>query len=242
MKKLVLMVMASLSLSLLSFTGLAGVVIKDNGETEISLSNSNYNRIYIKGDEIWDFAFPPGSLAIQQDKEDHSVYIMPARTPITLFLTTKNGRHFSLTLNGEESLGKTIELIPSGAPSKTTMLGLQKNNNQNTNITQEAVPEAISAMLEHMENHKPFMDVAIKKQYGRAERWSKGLSLLPKESWEGKQLRGEVIELYNNSNKPLMLSQEWFAKEGTLAIKFSKPSLSPKQSAMLYRIQEVSHG
>ncbi len=37
---------------------------------------------------------------------------LAATNPFTLFLTTEAGRHFSLTLNSEESLGKTIELTP----------------------------------------------------------------------------------------------------------------------------------
>ncbi|HFK3115432.1 TPA: type-F conjugative transfer system secretin TraK [Legionella pneumophila] len=48
--------------------------------------------------------------------------------------------------------------------------------------------------------------------------------------------------MYNGGKEPLELAQEWFAKEGTLAIKFSKPSLAPGEKAMLYRVQGVSHG
>ncbi|WP_259293221.1 TraK domain-containing protein [Legionella bozemanae] len=55
-------------------------------------------------------------------------------------------------------------------------------------------------------------------------------------------MKGETIELYNRGKEPLELSQEWFAKVGTLAIKFSKPSIAPGEKAMLYRVQGVRHG
>ncbi|MDF1931907.1 type-F conjugative transfer system secretin TraK [Legionella pneumophila] len=57
--------------------------------------------------------FPPNAMAIKRDEQDGSVYVMlAAANPFTLFLTTESGRHFSVTVNGEESLGKTIELVP----------------------------------------------------------------------------------------------------------------------------------
>jgi len=225
-------------LSLKSFAQ-AGVPVANNGEISLTLSANNYNRILIKNDEIWDFAFPPGALGIQRDKGDHSVYILPVRAPVTLFLTTKLGRHYSVTVNTEDSLGKTIELIPkepAAALAKATTV------NKPEKAPQEEVPEAITSLLTHMEQNKPFTDVAVKRYFGRVERWNRGLTLQLKETWEGKQLSGETITLRNGGKEPLQLAQDWFVKEGTLAVKFSKATIAPGETAMLYRIQGVAHG
>lgn len=232
-----------LALTLLSTVASAGnsVAIKDNNDIALTLSQSNYNRIVVKSDKIIEAVFPPQAMAIKRDEQDGSVYVMlSATSPFTLFLTTETGRHFSVTLSGDDSLGKTIELVPQ----QTTVAKATSNKAKNNPVASnhEAVPEAILAMLKHMEQHKPFADVAVKHQYGKAERWSKGLTLMPKESWESKLLQGETIELYNGGKKPLDLSQEWFAREGTLAVKFSKSTLNPGERAMLYRVQGVSHG
>ncbi|AHE68491.1 type-F conjugative transfer system secretin TraK [Legionella oakridgensis] len=221
--------------------GANSIPVKDNSDIALTLSQGNYNRLVVKNDKIMEAVFPPNAMAIKRDEQDGSVYVMLlAANPFTLFLTTEAGRHFSVTLNGEESLGKTIELVPSQPVITKTVANTTKTNPKT--IAQEAVPEAILAMLTHMEQQKPFADVSVKRQWGRVERWSKGLTLLPKESWDGKLLKGETIELYNGGKEPLELSQEWFAKEGTLAIKFSKPSIAPGEKAMLYRVQGVSHG
>ncbi|SFM08299.1 type-F conjugative transfer system secretin TraK [Legionella jamestowniensis] len=221
--------------------GANSIPVKDNSDIALTLSQGNYNRLVVKNDKIMEAVFPPNAMAIKRDEQDGSVYVMLSATnPFTLFLTTEGGRHFSVTLNGEESLGKTIELVPSQPVITKTVVNTTKSNPKT--ITQEAVPEAILAMLTHMEQQKPFADVSIKRQFGKVERWSKGLTLLPKESWDGKLLKGETIELYNGGKEPLELAQEWFAKEGTLAIKFSKPSIAPGEKAMLYRVQGVSHG
>lgn len=232
-----------LALTLLSTVVSAGnsVAIKDNNDIALTLSQSNYNRIVVKSDKIIEAVFPPQAMAIKRDEQDGSVYVMLSTTsPFTLFLTTETGRHFSVTLSGDDSLGKTIELVPQQITVAKTISNKAKNNPVASN--HEAVPEEILAMLKHMEQHKPFADVAVKHQYGKAERWSKGLTLMPKESWESKLLQGETIELYNGGKKPLELSQEWFAREGTLAVKFSKSTLNPGERAMLYRVQGVSHG
>ncbi|HGK6697312.1 TPA: type-F conjugative transfer system secretin TraK [Legionella pneumophila] len=234
----------SIALTLLSTVamGANSIPVKDNSDIALTLSQGNYNRLVVKNDKIMEAVFPPNAMAIKRDEQDGSVYVMlQASNPFTLFLTTENGRHFSVTLNGEESLGKTIELVPSSPIVTASKANSTKTTNTKT-ITQEAVPEAILAMLTHMEQQKPFADVNVKRQFGKVERWSKGLTLLPKESWDGKLLKGETIELYNGGKEPLELAQEWFAKEGTLAIKFSKPSLVPGEKAMLYRVQGVNHG
>lgn len=234
----------SIVLALLSTVvmGANSIHVKDNSDIELTLSQGNYNRLVVKNDKIMEAVFPPNAMAIKRDEQDGSVYVMlAASSPFTLFLTTEAGRHYSVTLTGEESLGKTIELVPSSPVVATSKVNAAKIPNSKT-IAQEVVPEAILAMLAHMEQQKPFADVNVKRQFGKAERWSKGLTLLPRESWDSKLLTGEIIELYNGGKEPLELAQEWFAKEGTVAIKFSKPSIAPGEKVMLYRVQGVGHG
>ncbi|AUH72831.1 MULTISPECIES: type-F conjugative transfer system secretin TraK [Legionella] len=217
------------------------ISIKDNSDIALTLSQSNYNRIVVKNDKIMEAVFPPNSMAVKRDEHDGSVYVMlAAQNPFTLFVTTEKGVHFSVTLNGEESLGKTIELVPQHPV--VTRTKKQKPQNKSITTIEAAVPEAILAMLTHMEQQKPFADVKVVRQFGKAQRWAKGLTLLPKESWDSKLLKGEVIELYNGGKEPLELNQEWFAKKGTLAVKYSKPILKSGERAMLYRVQGVSHG
>ena len=221
--------------------GSTSIPVKDNSDLSLTLSQGNYNRIVVKNDKIMEAVFPPNAMAIKRDEQDGSVYVMlAANNAFTLFLTTEAGRHFSVTVNGEESLGKTIEFIPQQTVvGKHAVSHVKKNSPA---IAPDAVPEVILAMLNAMEQQKPFADVNVKRQFGKVERWSKGLTLLPKEHWDGKLLKGETIELYNGGKEPLELSQEWFANEGTLAIKLSKATINPHERAMLYRVQGVHHG
>ncbi|HBD7476131.1 TPA: type-F conjugative transfer system secretin TraK [Legionella pneumophila] len=218
------------------------ISVKDNSNVELLLSENNYNRIVVKNDKIMEAVFPPNAMAIKRDEQDGSVYVILSSTnPFTLFLTTEAGRHFSVTLKGEPSLGKTIELAPqqpvvAKAPSNNLMKSQAKAE------AQAVVPEAILAMLEAMEHQKPFTDVKVSRQFGKAERWARGLTLLPQETWNSSLLKGDIIELYNGGKERLELSQEWFVKDDTLAVKFSKPAINPGERAKMYRVQGVGHG
>ncbi|PYB48485.1 type-F conjugative transfer system secretin TraK, partial [Legionella pneumophila] len=102
----------SIALALLSTVamGANSIPVKDNSDIALTLSQGNYNRLVVKNDKIMEAVFPPNAMAIKRDEQDGSVYVMlAAANPFTLFLTTESGRHFSVTVNGEESLGKTIE-------------------------------------------------------------------------------------------------------------------------------------
>ncbi len=232
-----------MALVFLSTTVLAenSQLLQDNTDIALALSQTNYNRIVVKNDKIIEAVFPPNSMAIKRDEQDGSVYVMLAASqPFTLFLTTEAGRHFSATLSGEASLGKTIELQfqqqPITKSASTQVKRDVKGRGQST------VPEVILAMLDHMEQQKPLADVKVRRQFGKVARWSKGLALLPKEVWQAKQLTGETIELYNGGKVPLDLAETWFTTPATLAIKISKKTIRPGERATLYRIDGVKHG
>ncbi|WP_419421433.1 type-F conjugative transfer system secretin TraK (plasmid) [Legionella sp. D16C41] len=234
-----------LSIALALLTGVAmgasSISVKDNSDIAVTLATTNYNRLVVKSDKIVEAVFPPDSMAIKRDEQDGSVYVMLSTAqPFTLFLTTEAGRHFSVTLTGEETLGKTIELIPEQPRFANATSNATKSNAKA--VSHHAVPQAIFAMLSHMEQQKPFADVKVKRQFGKVERWSQGLTLLPRESWDGRLLKGEAIELYNGGKAPLALNEDWFVNVGTLAVKVSKSTLNPGERAMLYRVQGGSHG
>jgi conjugal transfer pilus assembly protein TraK len=213
------------------------LTVKDNSDISVTLSTGNYNRLVVKNDKIVEAVFPESNMGIKHDEEDGSVYILPTTaTPFTLFLTTQAGHHFSVTLTGEEALGKTIELIPQTS--------LAKNSKPVKEALEpvDEVPKAVASLISNMEQHKPMTGINIKHLYGRAERLQGGLTLLPKEYWDGGDIQGEIIEVYNGGNKELALSESWFATDDVRAIKFSKGMLAPKERALLYRVRGEVRG
>lgn len=213
--------------------------VKDNGNVQLHLSQTNYNRLLIRGDSLWDFAYPEGALAIKRDGADGSVYLIAAHSePFTLFLTTQRGRHFTATVTGEVALGKTIELVLQETAKSTNSIASYATNHAVPSIDKEAAKELLTAMR----NHQQLPNIRITRQFGKALRGSNGLSILPREHWETTSLQGDIMELYNARKQVLHLAPNWFYESSVIAVQLSKDTLNPYEHAVLYRVKRGQHG
>jgi len=209
---------------------------RDNTDVSVTLSQSNYNRLVVKDDKIIQAHFPEGAMAIKNEA-DGSLYVMlGATTPFTLFLTTESGHHFSATVGSEEALGKTIEFVPQTpllATKTSRPIGLSSN-----------LPEAttIKTLLTSMVSNTKLPGYDVKNHFGLVQRLNQGLMLTPKKTFNGIALKGEILSLYNGGKLPIDLEEKWFAANGVKAISLSATTLAPKQSALIYRVSENSHG
>lgn len=211
---------------------------RDNTDIPVALSDSNYNRLVVKGDKITQAHFPEGRMAIRNE-EDGSLYVMlGSHEPFTLFLTTESGHHFSATVNAEVSLGKTIEFVPQ------TTVAVHPTVVKAT-LNQSAKPpmgDAIAHLMTSMISKDKPTGFDEKHHYGRVIRLQQGLMLTPKTTYQGLQLNGEVMEIYNGGKLPLDLNEAWFANNDVKAVSLSATTLAPKQTAYVYRVLERAHG
>ena len=211
---------------------------RDNTDITVALSDSNYNRLVVKGDKITQAHFPEGRMAIRNE-EDGSLYVMlGSHEPFTLFLTTESGHHFSATVNAEPSLGKTIEFVSQTAVpahlavSKATLDTSPK----------PPMGDAIAHLMTSMVSKEKPAGFDEKHHHGRVIRLQQGLMLTPKITYQGLQLSGEVMELYNGGKLPLDLNESWFSDHDVKAVSLSAATLAPKQKTVVYRVLERAHG
>ena len=222
-----------------SFTSItqAAIAFKDNSDIALTLSQNNYNRLVVKGDRIAEAHFPEHAMEIKRDEQDGSAYVaLTATSPFTLFLTTEAGRHFSVTVTGEEGLGKTVELasaipLPVAAVKKPAV-ALTKAEKA------DAYSQSIVDLITHMERRESIEGVNVSHHFlGRVERLGQGLMLTTKETWKGADLTGEIIEVTNTSTQPITLSQSWFSGTGVKAMQLSETTLPPNDKALLFRVR-----
>lgn len=223
-------------LTALSFHAQALVIktFRNNDELSIELSATNQNRLMVSHDRILKAAFPDGAVTYQYDETDGSMYVHPdILSPFTLFLTTKKGRHLSLTVNPADTLGKTIAFQSYQPVIKP----------KHKKITQEAPfkKEALE-MVKYMEQDIKMPGVKISRIRKRFVNLKNGLNLIKKETWEGRELKGELIEIYNRSKQEIKINPAWFADKNVKAMKLSQDVLPPRQTTSLYRIEEMAHG
>lgn len=206
---------------------------RDNTDVNVVLSDSNYNRLVVKGDKITQAHFPEGRMAIRNE-DDGSLYVMlGSHEPFTLFLTTESGHHFSATVNADSSLGKTIEFVPQAPVVLKPILNP---------LAKPPIPHAITHLMTSMITKNKPAGFDEKHHYGRVIRLQQGLMLTPKITYQGLQLTGEVMELYNGSKLPLDLNEAWFVNNEVKAVSLSTKTLAPKQKALMYRVLERAHG
>lgn len=221
----------ALTLASPAIFAMESIQVNNNADFELALSQSNYNRIMVKGDKILDAAFPESSMGIKPDEKDGSIYVaLSSNQPFTLFLTTKAGRHFSVTVHGENALGKTVELVP-------TQQTIAKPKQSTRRPSEE---KALLELIAHMQSNQPLPDFRVQKRQ-QVEQWKKGLKLIYRELWQSHEYFGEIIELYNGGRHPLRLDETWFNQANTRAMKLSQQHLAPKEKALLYRVTEESH-
>lgn len=211
-------------------------VFRDNTDVSIILSDSNYNRLVVRGDKIISAHFPESALGIKNEPDGSLYVVVTQKEPFTLFVTTENGHHFSATVNTESSLGKTIEFVPESRPIA------QKPVVPIPPVILSPDAKFIENLMSHLVEQKPLIGFNIKHHYGRAIRLQEGLVLLPKLTYVGKTLKGEVTEIYNGGKRPLDLLENLFMGEGVKAVSLSKSTILPKQKAYLYRVMESQHG
>lgn len=210
---------------------------RENTDISVLLSDANYNRLVVKGDKITQAHFPEGAMAIKNE-EDGSLYVMVAqKEPFTLFLTTELGHHFSATVNTENSLGKTVEFVPMTAIVPKAIV-------QTNHAKPEQTPpmaNAIESLMIHMMKMENVSGFDIKHHHGRVVRLGQGLMLIPKLTYNGVTLNGEVTEIYNGSKLPVDLNEALFASNDAKAVALSQTTLAPKQKGYVYRVLEKAH-
>ena len=234
LNKKAFLIVAILSLSSISSAAIFKT-FKNNSELDIELSITNQNRILIDNDQIIKTAFPDGALTYQYDETDGSIYVHPEISePFTLFLSTKKGRHLSLTVRARESLGKTIAFKEI----------IQKESKNSKRVAKKEAPFKKGAleMMQYMEQGIKMPGVKVSHVNLGAGHLKNGIRLIKREIWESDQYKGESFEIYNNSKKRIELNPAWFGDNQIKTVKLSTNKLNPKSNGMLYRVREVSHG
>ena len=107
-------VVGSAILSMPSYANAAhkahNINLKNNEQSEVSLSYIDTNRIFVNQSEITEIHGPQQRFVVKND-ESGSIYLTPnGQNPFTLFFDTENKQHFSLLISPKSIPGQTIEV------------------------------------------------------------------------------------------------------------------------------------
>lgn len=219
---------------ILAFTALTSNASKvqgfsDNEDITVELSKNNYNRVFVANDTIVKTHFPKDTLRVQSD--DNSVYLdLVSTEPFTVFFTTEAGHHFSLTVKPIDGLGQTIQLLPKTATVKAHQF-------------EEKTPrdETVTKVIQAMMNNQTPLGYGVKSVFSSYRPFNKELTFKVSKQFIGQAYAGEIMTIYNRSNKPVTLDESWFKDNGTRAVAFSQNIIAPKGTQQIYVVKEQHH-
>lgn len=202
---------------------------EEGEQFNLSLSSINFNRIFVEGEKIIKLSYPERAFTVDKSEmndpasSEGSIYLKPAfDVPITLFLTTDKGHHFSLTVSPNEAVGKTLKLVAK--PQSKLHFVKQDVSDVNQN---EDVMAAIKAGQIPKDFH-------AKPTLPRPFYIKKNIKVVLQKQYQGESVTGYVYRLENTSKHEIALTTELFSHPKALSLSLSEEHLAPKKVAYLY--------
>lgn len=192
-----------------------------------SLSKVNFNRIFVEGERITKISFPEQTFLIDKsgmdDERDGSIYLKPlVDMPLTIFFTTDENHHFSLTVKSNDALGRTLKLVRKGVKGYDYMVAKLDEQYK----TDDAMSELMEGKVPH-----DFSEINVKPSPFYVH---KNLKLTLLKQYRSKTSSAYVYRIENKSKEAIELDSSLFANPKLLSLEFSEHQLKPMQAAYLY--------
>lgn len=226
MKKIFL-VSALLASSLAgSFPATAAQVLYQDSPAESTtaiVSRSEPNLITVSGRKIKRIYGAEGSFTVTPEPETGSAWLKPIsdKPMMTVFITDEDGQHYKILLKVQDIPAETI--IVKGANKLPGLVINQKNEPRNDDILN---------MVDALYNGEG--DGTRKK----IPLW-KGTRFELARTIDLRGIRGEAYLLTNLTNKPIVMDEREFYRDGVEAIVIENPDLEAGQTTEIFVVNEA---
>ncbi|MBK2123759.1 type-F conjugative transfer system secretin TraK [Fangia hongkongensis] len=210
------------------------VVTLGNNETvQLSMSEHQLNRLFVKGDSISNIDCPQSFCEISFDKDDPSGAVKikyHTNNAFTYHVTTHGGYNFSVNVTPKinaSGLGDTVEFVLIGGnPTKKAT--------EEDSPYQKLIIKRMRQMMQNKESDN-FSYVAVKPDGDQsANTIYDNLMVRPIKAYQSATLKGVVYQLTNTGKLATPLAESQFYTHGDRAIALDQHSLAPHQSTYLY--------
>ena len=205
------------------------IAFEEGEQFNLSLSSINFNRIFVDGEKIIKLSYPERAFIVDKSEmndpasAEGSIYLKPAfDVPITLFLTTDKGHHFSLTISPNEAVGKTLKLVAK----PQSKLYFVKQDVSLLNQNEEAMAAMKAGQVPKDFHTKPALP--------RPFYIKKDIKVVLQKKFQGESVTGYVYRLENTSKHEIALTTDFFSHSKALSLSLSEEHLAPKKVAYLY--------
>jgi conjugal transfer pilus assembly protein TraK len=211
--------------------------VEENETIALTLSRTDFNRLFVEGDKITKLRFPEGNLSVENDK-DGSVYLdVKDDKPFTVFVTTQRGTHFSTTIKASDMTGQTIGLIAIHSNSAKLKGNAMPKAGK---VTPENELVALVSSVEKEEQKAGFKS---QKPGLQSVQIKPNLTSTLVYTLSNPKKMGQKFEIKNTGKKPISFEDKWFKDKDTKALLVKERVVYPNETITVVRIEEgVTHG
>lgn len=197
------------------------VSVQNHEKQELQLSNTDYNRLFVKDDRIQSVKGMAGQYQLESDESLGDIYIKTnEENSFTLFITTEKKKTLQLLIQPVEDEAKTIELVIDEPEIK---------------IPNNPITDWMSFSLA-LEQGKLIPGSRIEEITTSYKLLHNGLHakitrLIQKHPWQG-----EFYTLKNFGKKTLTLNNEDYYTPNTVSVSVSEHAIKPLQEITLIKV------
>ncbi len=215
-------------LFLLPLYAMQHIPIKDGEKITGSISSKHLNRIYLTNDRIERVKTLEGQFQFQHDERSGELYIKPHSAnldkELNLYITSEQGFTYALTLLPDSETAQTLALDNASA-------GIEK-------VVENEKNNEIHRLLEAMHNNQgndeifkqPLTQKTLKTIHNQ-------LAITHVANYWGKDYRGEILVITNDSRKTHVIHESDVMDENTIAVVLLSHQIERAQYTVAYRIK-----
>lgn len=230
MKKIFLasaLLASSLAVSLSAATATAAQIVYQGSPTESTTANvsrTEPNLITVNGRKIVRIYGAEGMFTVTPEPETGSAWLKPTsdKPMMTVFITDEDGQHYKILLRVQDIPAETI--IVKGATKQPGLMTNKKNEPHNDDLL------AMVNSLYGGEGDEKHQKIPL---------W-KGTRFELIRTIELRDMRGETYLLTNQTNKPIVMDEREFYRDGVEAVVIENPDLEAGQSTEVFVVNEAA--
>lgn len=227
-----------LGLFITAATGAQIKTVHNYDDISVRASIKEPNNIMLEEDRIQQIK-APGNTLIDACNGKPNCKLIDETTGILTFLPSPlyQTRAFTINLLTEKGMFYNVRVEPKPIPSQTIVFKTYKNpiiraREPKTSSYEKVMVGFLKALVNGYLPEGFSQDIPKKTQIYKAKTTQVKRLLVVK----GNQMKGEVFELKNLTNKPINVNESWFNWPGTKAIAVAKIHLRAFETTRLYRI------
>lgn len=202
----------------------------DGEQVNAEISAEETSRITLINDRIKQFFVSQGRVIIEKDETKGDIYLTPTNLfqnkNINLFITSEQGKTYSLVL-APKTMSSTTIAVKSPNANKNEAIEWEQSNDYETTLVELIKTVSIGGIPKGYEYKALDKNTDIK---------AKGFNLKIIARLQGDKLNATIFELKNTSDKTINLAVTDFAHLNSKALALESHKLHPKQIGKVFMV------